>query len=236
MSTQEDEAKRLVRYLRHLDALHKKESSTVRSILTMINRFVLEPQGIKRLSNHQQLAERMLDYEIYKKVIGFADELIQDPTLHDVFMELGRDESGEPREALVRDYMQPMPKGTLFSVNDTLDDLIRFFKSAPPEVRYYIVGDDGGSLKGIVSVNDFTRNIDKIKTTDKSTPVIKLEFYNPTPKVILNTDKMDYAASLFTEAQKIGKKITKLLVVDGNKKPVGFIGEPDIVRWETLNI
>lgn len=237
MSTNDDEVKRLMRYLKNLDFLHKKEPSTIRSILTMVNRYILEPQGIKRLSRHQDLAEKMLDYGVYKRVIEFADELIQEGATRDVFRELSREETGETREALARDYIQPIPKGSLNSPKSTLGDLIRFFKSASPEIRYYIVVDDsGGSLNGIVSVNDFTRHLEEIKVTDRSVLVVDLPFYNSTPKVIVDTDKMEYAASLFYEAQQAGKKITKLLVVDSKKRPVGFIAEPDIVRWETVNI
>jgi hypothetical protein len=235
MSTQEDEVKRLVRYLKALDFLHKKESTSVKSVLTMVNRYVVG-QGDKKIRNHQDLAEQMLDYGVYKKVVEFAEELIQDPPTHDTFMDLCREETGT-REALVKDYMQSVPKGHLQSSKSTLNDLIRFFKTASPEVRYFMVVDDSdSSLKGIVSVNDFTRNLDEVKTADKGTLVVNLKFYNGTPKVILDTDKMDYAANLFYEAQQAGKKITKLLVVNSHKRPVGFLAEPDLARWEAVSI
>lgn len=236
MPQNEDEVKRLLKYLKYLDYLHKKEPSAVKSILTMVNRYVLEPQGIKRIARHQDLAEKMLDYGVYKKVVEFAGELIQDPVIKDEFRELTREESGEPREALVQDYMQSIPKGSMNSNKSNVWDLIRFFKSAGPEIRYFIILEENGSLHGIVSVNDFTRHLQEIKELDKDMLVVSLPFYNAAPKVILNTDKMEYAANLFYEAQQAGKKITKLLVVDDNKKPSGFLAEPDIVRWETASI
>ncbi|MGA7194374.1 MAG: hypothetical protein WBW94_12160, partial [Anaerolineales bacterium] len=87
-----------------------------------------------------------------------------------------------------------------------------------------------------VSVNDFTRHLQEIKDADKATPVVNLPFYNSTPKVIVDIDKMEYAANLFYEAQQAGRKITKLLAVDEHKKPVGFLAETDIVRWEAVNL
>jgi len=236
MSQNDDEIKRLLKYLKYLDFLHKEEPTVVRSILTMINRYVIEPQGKKRLVRHQDLAEKMLDFGVYQKVIEFANELIQNPVAREQFRDLTQEGTGEPREALVRDYMQSIPKGSLSSSKSTLHDLVNFFKTASPEIRYYIIVDDNGSLHGIVSVNDFTRHLQEIKDADKTTSVVNLPFYNSTPKVIVDTDKMEYAASLFYEAQQAGKKITKLLAVDEHKKPVGFLAEPDIVRWESINL
>jgi predicted transcriptional regulator len=237
MATQDDESKRLMRYLRQLDNLYKKEPGAVRSILTMVNRYVLDPDKKKRIVRHQDLAERMLDYGVYKRVIEFADELIQDPIAHSAFMALGREDSGEPREALVRDYMQPVPKESVNPPISTVNDMVRFFKNASSEIRYFIVVEDTtGALQGIVSVNDISRHREEITAADKTTSVIKLPFFNTNPKVILDSDKMELAANLFKESQEAGKRITKLLVVDSRKRPTGFLAEPDIVRWETIFI
>lgn len=236
MSAQDNETKRLMKYLRDLDFLYKKEPTAVKSIMTMINHF-FTGQGEKRLKNHHELAEKMLDYGVYRKVVEYANDLIQDPNTHDAFMKLCREDSGDIREALVLDYLEAMPAGSIFSERSTLNDLVNFFRRINPDVRYFVVVDDAeGALKGIVSVNDFTRNIEQIKVADKSVLVTNLEFYNGNPKVIVDSDTMEYAASLFYEAQQAGRKITKLLVVNSSRKPVGYIAEPEIVRWEALNL
>ncbi len=227
---------KMMRYHRALNVLRKKETDSVKSILVMVNRYAQE-QGDTRLASHQDLAERMIDYGIYKRVVEYAEGLIQDPDTLQKFMESIREDTGDPREALVRDYMQNIPQGSMFSPKTTLGDLIRFFRSAPAEVRYFIVVDDGTNvLKGIVSVNDFNRHVDELRTLEKDTPVINSTLFNGTPSVIADSDKMEFAANLFNEAQQAGKKITKLLVVNSSRKPVGFVAEPDIVRWETANL
>jgi CBS domain-containing protein len=219
-----------------MDFLNKQEPNTVRSIMTMFNRFVLDANA-KRITRHQDLAEKMLDFGAYSKVMEFATGLVQDPSNLETFLDMFREETGDTREALVRDYMQPVPKGTVSNPKATLEDLIRFFKSASPDIRYFVVTDEGTqNLKGIVSVNDFNNHIDEIRIIDKTTPVVSLGFFNATPKVILSTDNMEYATGLFNEALKAGRKITKLLVVDTNKRPVGYLAEPDIVRWEAGHV
>lgn len=236
MSAQDQETKRLMKYLRDLDFLHKKEPTAVKSILTMINHF-FTGQGEKKLRNHHELAEKMLDYGVYRKVVEYANDLIQDQNTHDAFMKLCREDSGDLREALVIDYLEALPVGSIYTERATLTDLVNFFRRISADVRYFIIVDDvEGALKGIVSVNDFTRNLEQIKIADKTALVTSLEFYNSNPKSIVDTDTMDYAANLFYESQQAGRKITKLLVVNSAKKPVGFIAESEIVRWEALNL
>jgi len=231
ISTQDDESHRLIRYLRGFNYLYKKESDTVRSILVMINRYIQE-QGDRRLVSHQDLAQRMIDYGIYQRVIEYAEVLIQDPDTLQKFMELIREETGEPREALVRDYMQNIPQGSIYSSKSTLGELIGFFRGAPSEVRYFlVVDDDTNVLKGTVSVNDFRLNIEQIRMTSRSTLVVNLPFYNGNPHSILDTDKMEFAANLFNETQQAGRIIIRLLVVNNNKRPVGFLAEHNIARW-----
>ncbi len=236
LNNYEGETKRLVRYLKNLDFLYKKEPNSVKSVITMVNHFIVS-QGEKKIKTHHELAEKMLDYVVFKKVIEFADELVQDPDTHAAFMKMSREDTGDVREALVMDYMEPVPSGSIYYPKATLSELINFFRKAQADVRYLLIVDDvEGSLKGIVSVNDFTRNLELIKTEDKNMEIVELPFFNSGPKVILDTDKMEYAASLFQAAQQANKKITKLLVVNNNKKPVGYLAETELAKWDAISL
>ena len=122
----DDEARHL-RYHRSLNFLSKNDARAVRSILAMLNELLVS-QGEKKIRDHYELAGRMRNYEIYMKVRDYADGLIQDNKTRETFMKMCRDESGDPREAQVADYLQDIPEGSILTPKATLNDMILFLE------------------------------------------------------------------------------------------------------------
>lgn len=220
-----DDDERLIKYIKCLGMLHKEDTNQVRDILTAFNHdHQKKNKKAKKIVRYQDLAELMLDDKVFATVMECAKKLL--PSNSPFLKSIG----GDDEPAQVKAYMQELPPGTLFRPKATLEDLIHFFQGSPH--RYFVIIDEGSnSLCGIVSVNDFLRNLARINELPKANLVVEADFFNTKPKVVTNTDTMFSAQNRFEDAAKSGKKITKLLVVDDDNSPVGWLGENDIAKW-----
>ena len=219
--------KQLIQYLKALEYLHKKEPATLKYILTMVNRFVADKDG-KSIKAYHGLAERMLSYKYYKKVVEYAEGLIQNANTLSSFLGQLMDETGSMRGTIVADYMTPLPKEIFFSPRATLGDLITFFKNASPDMRYFIVLNDNGTLRGWITLTAFAHTIQEIKSLDKDTLVTSLSFFIADPKVVHQSDKMEYVIQEYNK----GKPTTRLIVVDDSNRPVGMILSVELAFME----
>lgn len=221
--------------LKALDFLYKKDSNAVRSIMTVV-KFESTDEVSKQIRRHQDLAQFMLNKEGYERVVAVSKELILDPDTLAIFLDLlGEQPTSllQKSQTLVREFMSPIGKNSVFNERSTLLDLIKFTQTATDEKRFFFVVDAKTQiLRGIVSVNDIERNISMIKGLSKDVPVTELPFYNANPSVVLDTDSMEFVNNKFEEARKSGKYLTKIIVVDESRKLVGILGQPDISRWQ----
>lgn len=220
----------MLKYLKALDYLHKKDLSALRSILTMVKEEADE-EVAKFVKRHQDLAKPMVNEdEFYSEVIRLAKVLVQNTETLQVFLQMIGEEP-EPPIAPVKKYMRQVAKECIHRPKSTLSDVLKFEQIADEEKRYFFVLDDNNSLKGIISINDIAKNISVVRSLPKDTLAISLEFFNNNPSVVFENDTMSNAEKKFLEAKERGHPITKLIIVADNKRLVGLVGQADINRW-----
>lgn len=237
MNTKKDDVERLLTYMKCLGMLRKEDTHYIRSILQAFN--LEHAEKFKPVHQPQDLAELMLDQKIFSRVMHYAEELLPSKTYKQLRLCLNGGVEGDkliPR-AKVEEYKEPLPGGCLHRPNTTLKDLREFVKNATPLDRYFIVIKEGtNELLGIVSINDYRRNDEKVKKMlnegQSATLVVDLDFFNPDPTTIQSNDTMEQAYEIFTKVDRAGKKINAILVVDDKRNMVGLLWEQGIGKWQ----
>jgi len=234
---------KMVNYIKGLEFLHRQSPSVVRGLLTLYNhqRHAIEEKA-RRITYYQDLAEPMLIASGYALVIDLAKQLMdEDPATLNEFLKLIGAEAETvvmppPPPALVKEFMEAIPPGTVYRPKDTLAEAIHVFANMPQGGRYLLVIDENKTLKGMISVNDFDNNIDKIKAMKKNTYLIDLDFLRKDPKTLSGDAPMDEARALFKKSADEKRKITKILVVDNEERPIGYLSEEGISKWAATSM
>lgn len=237
MTTKKDDVERLLTYMKCLGMLRKEDNHYIRSILQAFN--LEHAEKFKPVRQPQDLAELMLDQKVFSRVIHYAEELLPSKTYKQLRLCLNGGVEGDeliPR-AKVEEYKVGLQSYRLYRPDATLKDLSDFIINATPAERYFIViGEGTNELLGIVSINDYRRNAEKInkmlKEGQSTTLVVDLDFFNSKPTTIQSNDTMEKAFEIFTSVDRAGKKINAILVVDDKKNMVGLLWEHGIGKWQ----
>ena len=228
--------KNLLKYIQGLNYLRKVSPNAARGVLTAFNfNHQSQDDTFKKLRIYQDLAEHMLDKDTFNEIVENAKGLVVDAEKLNKFLEMiGEDRLPPPPlpPGLIKDFMQPVPKKVKFSPTATLSDFLAFCdKVGDEQNRYFMVVDDiKETLLGIISINDYPDDA-VINSLSMETQVTSLPFFNPDPRVDEETAPMAGVSSKFDVISRSGQKITKLIIVDKNKKLVGTLGKFDVLHW-----
>lgn len=223
-----DEKQRFADYLIALRQIHNENISYIKDILAMFNHFALAEKE-RKANSYQELAEYMLISNKLNIAIDAAQKVLPKETYRTFAKNIGLDSNA----ILIKERMTPIPPDVTFPVTSTIATL-RTFKDQVADDntrRYFIVlGEDNRELQGIVSINDLRKHASDLAKLKDDMPVVEWQHFNREPHVLYEDDTMQNALAKLDELEKNGHRITKFLVVDSNNRPVGLVGETQLLR------
>lgn len=239
LKNSDNTASTLLKYLKGLTYLHQTEPSTLKSLMTLVKIELIKSSN-RKLNHYQDLAVLMLEDNYLEYVLSAAKELILTPdTLSQFFTSIGYPffkELPSPK-TLVKQFMGNLESGIILEKDSKILNMIEVIRNASPSVRYLlIVNENTRALQGVISINDISRNFEATKRLSRDTLLVDLPYFNNNPRVVFDNDTLENAIDIFNNAQKAGKKITLIIVVNEKYMPVGQVSEIEIARWEASSI
>ena len=226
--------KRYGEIVKALMVLNTRDTHYTRSLITSYNDFLKKDDETK-VKYYEELATRMIKDDIFEDIMDIAANVILIQShMEEFFINLSYPVPPvqiTEKLALVDDYcIKDIENNAIKFSTSKVKDVKNFMDNfATEDNRYFIILDEkNNKLKGIISINDITENMEDFLQYSPSDLATSIKFFNEDPITINNLDTMLDAKKIMIDSKR---KITKLIVLDNDRKLVGTLSRFQLLKW-----